>query len=335
LIKVTTGGYPGIRWIGRPAKVLDENSRLMRVVSLLPSLTELVCALGRGDDLVGVTHECDFPPGVESLPSLTRSRIPAAAGSAEIDALVSAQQGSLYELEDEVLARLEPDLILTQEQCDVCAVNEETVRRSAARLPGSPHVESVNPTTLDGVFAMFRRVGDLLERRDKAESLIEDFCQTATEIARRRAVGRDPSVRRVLLLEWLDPPFSSGHWNPDIIALAGGVEVLSRPGQPSRRIAWKEIASTRPEVAIVAPCGFTLERAEIEFRTLEHRLEWRDLPAVRNGDVVITDGSAYFSRPGPRLETSLRIAAAAIDPDACLDLAPPEGQGWKLWPVMS
>jgi iron complex transport system substrate-binding protein len=307
----------------------------MRIASLLPSLTELVCALGRGDDLVGVTHECDFPPGVESLPSLTRRRIATDATSAETDALVAAERGSLYDLEETVLAALAPDLILTQEQCDVCAVNEQTVRRAAVRLPGSPHVESVNPLTLDGVFAMFRRVGDLLEARREAEALIARFHTTSAEIARRRE--RAPSTTsqspRVLLLEWLDPPFSSGHWNPEIIDRAGGVEVIGRAEQKSRRITWQQIAASRPEVIILALCGFKVERAELDLRLIEDRPEWRDLPAVRNGSVVIADGSAYFSRPGPRLETSLRIAAAAIDPEHCSDLAPPEGQGWRFLPV--
>jgi iron complex transport system substrate-binding protein len=147
----------------------------MRIVSLLPSLTELVAALGRGEDLVGATHECDFPAGVENLPHLTRSRIPAGACSAEIDAAVTAQGGSLYELDAGLLERLRPDLILTQEQCDVCAVNEATVRRVAADLPGSPRVESVNPTDLAGVHGMFRRVGDLLGARAEAEALVSSF----------------------------------------------------------------------------------------------------------------------------------------------------------------
>jgi iron complex transport system substrate-binding protein len=307
----------------------------MRIASLLPSLTELVCALGHGDDLVGVTHECDFPPGVESLPSLTRRRIAPDATSAETDALVAAERGSLYDLEETVLAELAPDLILTQEQCDVCAVNEQTVRRAAVRLPGSPHVESVNPLTLDGVFAMFRRVGDLLDARREAEALIARFHATSAEIARRRE--RAPSTAsqspRVLLLEWLDPPFSSGHWNPEIIDRAGGVEVIGRAEQTSRRITWQQIAASRPEIIILALCGFKVERAELDLRLIEDRPEWRDLPAVRNGRVVIADGSAYFSRPGPRLETSLRIAAAAIDPELCSDLAPPAGQGWRFLPV--
>jgi iron complex transport system substrate-binding protein len=307
----------------------------MRIVSLLPSLTELVCALGHEDDLVGVTHECDFPPAVQSLPFLTRNRIGTEATSAEIDELVSSQQDGLYDLEEDVLAELAPDLILTQEQCDVCAVNEETVREAALQLPGSPDIESFNPLTLDDVFAMFRRVGDLLDCRSDAESMIAGFKLTAGEIARRRKASgaKSSPPRRVLLLEWLDPPFCCGHWNPEIIERAGGVEVIGQTGLSSRRLTWKQVAAGRPEVVIVAPCGFNLERVELELRAIEDRPEWRDLPAVRNGGVVIADGSALFSRPGPRLETSLRVAAAAIDPEHCADLAPAAGQNWMPWPV--
>jgi iron complex transport system substrate-binding protein len=296
----------------------------MRVVSLLPSLTELVWALGRGADLVGVTHECDFPPGVERLPHLTRSRIPAGASSIEIDRLVSEQGGSLYDLDAERLAELRPDLVLTQAQCDVCAVNEAAVRRCALALPGSPHVESVNPTDLAGVHAMFRRVGDLLGARDEAEALVNRFGATAAEVARRR---RGHSVPSVVLLEWLEPPFVAGHWNPELVALAGGREALGRAGAPSRRATWEELADARPEVVLLSPCGFTLERTEAELPALEARSAWRSLPAVRDGRVVLVDGSAYFSRPGPRLDDSLRIAAAAIDPERCGDLAPDEG--WR------
>ena len=308
----------------------------MRIVSLLPSLTELVCALGRRDDLVGVTHECDYPAGVESLPHLTRSRIPTAATSSEIDALVSAQAGSLYDLDDALLARLRPDLILTQEQCDVCAVNEATVRRAAAALPGSPWVESVNPTTLADVFAMFGRVGNLLHADRRAEELRAGFEAARNEIAGYLASAPDgrgvSAPRRVLLLEWLDPPFSSGHWNPAIIEIAGGTEVLGRSGAKSRRVSWNEIADGRPDVIIVALCGFSLERTAAELKAFENRDEWRRLSAVQSGAVAIVDGSSYFSRPGPRLEESLRIAAAAIDPLRCGPVAPPEHAGWRFWP---
>jgi iron complex transport system substrate-binding protein len=302
----------------------------MRIVSLLPSLTELVFALGRGGDLVGVTHECDFPPGVESLPHLTRSRIPSSASSSAIDAMVAERGGSLYDLDSVLLAQLKPDLILTQAQCDVCAVNEATVRAVVAGLLGSPHVESVNPTTLAGVHSIFRRVGDLLGVRNAAEALIAAFETTAAEITRRRG-GQPP--RRALVLEWFDPPYSSGHWNPELIARAGGVEVLGQAGERSRRASWDEVAAARPEVILLSPCGFTLERSEAELPDLLARPEWRRLAAVRDGAVALVDGSAYFSRPGPRLEDSLRIAAAAIDPAACGDLAPPEG--WRHLPGMA
>ncbi|WP_406697532.1 cobalamin-binding protein [Singulisphaera sp. Ch08] len=296
----------------------------MRIVSLLPSLTELVCALGRRVDLVGVTHECDYPVGVEQLPHLTRSRITPSTSSAAIDAAVVEQGGSLYDLDGALLAELRPDLILTQEQCDVCAVNEATVRRVAAGIPSSPRVESVNPTCLADLDAMFRRVGVLLDAKDAAESLIARFDATVTAIAHRR---RGRPLRRVLILEWFDPPFSSGHWNPEIVSLAGGAEVIGEAGQRSRRLSWREVAEADPELIILAPCGFTIERTEQELAQLQARPEWTRLGAVRSGSVILVDGSAYFSRPGPRLELSLKIAAAAIDPEACGDLAPVEG--WR------
>ncbi len=291
----------------------------MRIVSLLPSLTELVCALGRGDELVGVTHECDFPPGVELIPHLTRSNIPHDASSATIDALVSEQRGSLYELDAHTLAELRPDLILTQEQCDVCAVNEVTVRRAASMLMHPPEVESVNPTDLEGLFAMFRRVGDLLDARPAAEALINRFLRTGDEIARRT---EGEAIPRTLILEWVDPPFSSGHWNPEVVALAGGREVIGRAGEPSARITWSDIAEADPEAILISACGFSIDRTEAELATLADRPEWQNLRAVRDGRVALTDGSAYFSRPGPRLEISLRIASAFLHPDHCGDLAP-------------
>src|SRR4051794_36774592 len=225
----------------------------MRIVSLLPSLTELVCALGRGGDLVGVTHECDFPPGVERLPHLTRSRIPASASSGAIDAAVAEQGGSLYELDGDLLAGLRPDLVLTQEQCDVCAVNEATVRRVAAAPPGAPPGESVNPTDPAGGHALFRRGGGPGGGGEAARGLVAPVEGAAAEVARRR---RGRQARRVVVLEWFDPPFSSGHWNPEIIDLAGGVEAIGRAGARSRRVSWDEVAAADPEVILLSPCGF-------------------------------------------------------------------------------
>jgi iron complex transport system substrate-binding protein len=300
----------------------------MRIVSLLPSLTELVCAFGRGDELVGVTHECDFPPGVELLPHLTRSKIPPEASSQAIDAMVTEQGGSLYDLDEETLADLRPDLILTQEQCDVCAVNEATVRRTAARLSSKPTVESVNPTDLQGIFAMFRRVGELLDANGEAEALIEQFTRGTRYIHDRISLQPIP---RVLVLEWLDPPFSSGHWNPDLIARAGGREVIGRPGERSRRLTWEEVARALPEVIIIAACGFSIERTEAELASLATQPGWRNTPAFSDGRIYVTDGSAYFSRPGPRLLDSLQIAAEVIHPDAFPGFAPLGS--WRVVPT--
>jgi len=291
----------------------------MRIVSLLPSLTELVCALGRGDELVGVTHECDYPPGVEFLPHLTRSRIAAEASSALIDRAVVEHGGSLYELDADTLADLRPDLIFTQEQCDVCAVNEATVRRVAMGLSHPPRVESVNPTDLADVFAMFGDVGEILDANRQAETLRRGFDDLAQAIIERVGDQRRP---RVLLLEWFDPPFSSGHWNPELIQLAGGVEVAAKSGERSRRMSWNEVAEAQPDLILLSPCGFTIDRAETELPNLMERPEWRSLAAVRAGRVALTDGSSYFSRPGPRLKESLAIAAAAIHPEICTELAP-------------
>lgn len=296
----------------------------MRIVSLLPSLTELVFALGRGDSLVGVTHECDWPPEASSLPRLTASRIPARADAAAIDAAVVEHGGSLYDLDESLLEALDPELVLTQSQCEACAVDERVVRSAAARLDRTVAVEGVNPTDLAGIYAMFRRVGDLLDARDRAEDLILRFEAMALRILERRS---PEATRRVVLLEWTDPPFDSGHWNPELVALAGGVEVLGRPGRPARRLSWRQVVAARPEVLIVAPCGFDLERTEAELPALRRLPGWSELPAVRRGLVTLVDGSAYFARPGPRLVESLAIAAAAIDPDRCTELAPTGG--WR------
>jgi iron complex transport system substrate-binding protein len=300
----------------------------MRIVSLLPSLSELVAALGHADELVGITHECDYPQAIDHLPRLTRSRVAVDASGDRIDAQVSDQNGSLYDLDVALFVALRPDLVLTQSQCDVCAVNENVVRRAAAALPGSPHVESVNPTDLAGVFAMFRRIGGLLgsEARLRAEAIIARFDDTTSEIARRRGGG---ALVPVLHLEWIDPPYLAGHWVPEILERAGGREVLGRAGRPSIRTTWPAVADAMPAMILAAPCGFSLERTRSEFqasiaRSAEARCVLSTAPRI-----VLADGNAHFSRPGPRLEESIRVAAAAIAPDVCGDLAPPAS--WSEW----
>ncbi len=320
--------WPGgqVRVFTRPVKETSspEVPSPVRIVSLLPSLTELICALGHRDKIVGVTHECDYPPGVESLPHLTKSRIPTKATSAEIDKSVAEQGGSLYELDGDLLATLKPDLILTQSQCDVCAVNEGAVRSCASNLPGSPKVESVNPTDWKGVAEMFAMVGELLGDKEAGERLAKGVNEAA-EAVRKAREGR-PTVA-VALLEWFDPPFVAGHWIPELIAMAGGKDVLGRSGAESKRATWEEVAEADPDVILLSPCGFSLERSETELPALQARPEWANLRAVREGRAYLIDGNSYFSRPGPRLRESLLIAACAIDPEGCGALAPQEG--WR------
>lgn len=285
----------------------------MRIVSLLPSATEIICLLGLEDRLVGVTHECDYPESVRGLPKVTRTLIPTDATSAEIDRLVQERlrgKRALYTLDMPALERLRPELIVTQALCDVCAVAEEEVRAAACTLPGLPRVINLEPETLSQVFDAVRQVAvaaGVPERGDEVVARLQ---------ARVDAVVARATVRthrpRVALLEWLDPPFSSGHWSPELVRLAGGVEVLGREGEKSRKLRWEEVIAAAPEVVMIACCGFTVERTMEEIGVLDAVPGWADLPAVRNGRVSVVDGSAYFSRPGPRLVESMELMEAAI-----------------------
>ncbi len=288
----------------------------MRIVSLLPSATEIVCLLGLADDLVGVTHECDYPSRVLALPKVTRTLIPADAPSAEIDLLVRERlktQNALYSLDLPMLDALRPDLIVTQTLCDVCAVAEEEVRAAACALPGRPRIVNLEPTTLGGVFENIRQVAVAVG--------VEGRCDEATSRLRERieAVAarteKATNCPRVTLLEWIDPPFCCGHWSPELIRLAGGVEGLGLEGRPSRTLEWREVLDWRPEVLFIACCGFTVARTLQDAPILRSYSGWDDLPCVRDGRVYVVDGSAYFSRPGPRLVDSLEILAHALHPD--------------------
>lgn len=287
-----------------------------RIVSLLPSATEIVCALGLEDRLVGVTHECDYPASVKSLPKVTRTLIPTDASSAEIDALVRDRlgaQSALYALDMEVLERLRPDLIVTQALCDVCAVAETEVRSAACMLPGAPTVLNLEPETLDEVIACIGQVANAAGVPERAGSLINVLRDRVDAVASRsKAITHQP---RVALLEWVDPPFSTGHWNPELVRLAGGEDGLGRPGQKSVTLRWEQVIEWQPEVVLISCCGFTAERALQETAVLHGVRGWEDLPAVRDDRVYVTDGTAYFSRPGPRLVDSLELLAHVIHPD--------------------
>lgn len=288
----------------------------MRIVSLLPSATEIICALGLDDELVGVTHECDFPAFVRRLPKVTRTLIPADAPSAEVDCLVRERLQSnraLYTLDLPTLEGLRPDLIVTQALCDVCAVAEDEVRAAACILPGGPRVINLEPQTLEQVFAAIRQVAKAAGVDREAEEVVGGLTARVTAVVARTAGIQDRP--RVALLEWLAPPFSCGHWSPELVRLAGGVEGLGRESLPSRTLRWDEVMAWQPEVVFIACCGFGVERTMEDVPPLSTVPGWEDLPAVRSGRVYVTDGSHYFSRPGPRLVDSLEILAHTLHPE--------------------
>lgn len=294
----------------------EEYIGAMRIVSLLPSATEIVCQLGLEEQLVGVTHECDRPPNVRRLPKVTRTLIPAEASSRDIDLLVRERlrtERALYTLDMPVFAALRPDLIVTQALCDVCAVAESEVRAAACALPGEPRVVNLEPRSLADVWECLRLVGSAVGCEKRAEHEVAVLEARVAAVAER---SDRVSVRpRVVLLEWIDPPFSSGHWSPELVHLSGGREVVSEAGERSRTMDWQEVVAAQPEVMVVACCGFDVTRTMADLPILSGYPGWNELPCVRSGRVFVVDGSAYFSRPGPRLVDSLEILAHALHPD--------------------
>ena len=284
----------------------------MRIVSLLPSATEILFGIGAGDDVVGVTHECDYPAEAATRPHLTSSALPAAGSSAEIDRHVrrSLHEGSsLYHLDADLLERLAPDLIVTQELCAVCAVSYEIVERAVRRLRGDPRLISLEPSSLDDVFATIAYLGDLTDRAIGATKLLTDL-HARVNALRARTGGRPHP--RVLVLEWTDPPMSGGHWTPGLVELAGGIAVLGNPGANSQVLTWERIADADPDAIVVGPCGFDLVRTHEAIGELRGNAVWKGLRAVRQDRVYPIDGSAYLNRPGPRLVDTAEIISKAI-----------------------
>ncbi len=288
----------------------------MRIVSLLPSATEIVCRLGLEASLVGVTHECDYPESIRNLPKVTKTLIPHDATSLEIDGLVRERiktERALYSLDIEMLERLHPDLIVTQALCDVCAVAQAEVTAAACSLPGNPQVLNLEPMSLEGVFATLITVGEAVGIVEQSQQIVNSLRARVAAVAARSA--KVQTRPRVVLLEWIDPPFSCGHWSPELISMAGGDEQLGRPGVASRTLPWKEIIAAQPEVLFIACCGFDTQRTLLDVDILRQNPGWPEIPAVQQGRVFVVDGNAYFSRPGPRLVESLEIVAHALHPD--------------------
>jgi iron complex transport system substrate-binding protein len=287
----------------------------MRIASLVPSATELLFALDLGDSVVAVTHECDYPPGVEQLPHLTRSVIPEGLPPAEVDAAVRERTGrgeALYELDEETLGELDVDLIVTQAVCEVCAVSFEDVRAIAERLPTEPPVISLDPGTLGEVLADVPRLAEAAGAEAAGERLAEEAAARIEAV--ERAVEGVPRPR-VAALEWLDPLYIGGHWVPQMIELAGGEDVLGLPGERSRTADWAEVEAAAPEVVLAMPCGYYAEQAAAETVRHGERL------AALGARVVAVDAAAYFSRPGPRLVDGIELLGHLLHPD--LVAAPP------------
>jgi iron complex transport system substrate-binding protein len=285
----------------------------MRIVSLLPSATEIVCALGARDELVGVSHECDFPEDVRTLPAVTRAKIRVDGTSDTIDAEVRdlVRRGlSVYEIDVERLRSLAPDVIVTQDQCDVCAVSYAEVERAAREaLDSTATIVSLRPQVLADVWADVRRVGAALGRDDTAAALVDDAH------ARLATLAVAPRARPVVAcIEWIEPLMLAGNWMPELVELAGGSYPFASAGAASGVTSWQELVAAGPDLLVVMPCGFGLAQTRRELPRLTARPEWRDLRAVRAGRVFVADGNAYFNRPGPRLVESAAILAALIDP---------------------
>jgi iron complex transport system substrate-binding protein len=283
----------------------------MRIVSLVPSATEMLFALGLGDDVVGVTHECDYPARAQDLPKVTRDVLPAGLSAAEIDAAVKERTlagESIYELDAEVLHELAPDLIVTQALCTVCAVSYDDVREVAEEIDTQPMVISLDPHTIGEVLGDARTLAEATDTKDAAVDLVRE---ASARVDRIRVLTRKASRRpRVVALEWLDPPFAAGHWTPQLIEYAGGEDMLGFAGENSQECSWEDVAAAQPDIVLVMPCGYD---AEIAHREAEmHRDQ---LAALGAGEVVALDASAYFSRPGPRIIDGLELLAHILHPE--------------------
>ncbi len=295
----------------------------MRVVSLLPSATEMVHFAGAAESLVGVTHECDHPPGVEKLPKLTSSRIDSTLSGAEIDAEVNrlvTDDESLYALDADLLESLAPDLVITQGLCDVCAVSTSLVEDAISGLRSKPDLLVLNPTSLQDVLEDSIRIGDALGRGGEAGRNVAALRDRLDEVERTVAGLPRPGVG---CIEWLDPPFSAGHWVPEMVRIAGGRELFAGPGERSVRLDWETVFEAAPEVLALMPCGFDTIRAGEEAKALPNLPGWSDLPAVKNDRVWVVDANSYFSRPAPRLVRGVEILAHILHPE--IFPAAPEG----------
>jgi iron complex transport system substrate-binding protein len=300
-----------------------------RIVSLLPSATEIVCALGFEDQLVGRSHECDFPLKVEHLPALTRPKFNPEGTSAEIDRRVKtilSEALAVYRVDADLLRELKPDFIVTQSQCDVCAVSMRDVEEAVAQWTGSrPQVISLAPYALRDVFSDIEHVGTALGVHNHATAVVERLRERMRSIEdRAKGVIARP---RVACIEWVDPMMAAGNWMPEMVEMAGGINLFGTAGEHSPWMKFEEVVAADPDLILIAPCGFNMDRAALDLPLLTSRPEWAGLKAVRNGQVFLGEGNQYFNRPGPRIVESLEIMAEIFHPQ--LFSFGHEGPGWR------
>ena len=309
----------------------------MRIVSLLPSATEILYALGVGDQVVGITHECDFPPEAAGKPALIKPRVDPTAAPAEIDRQVSelvARGESIYAVDADLLASLAPDLIVTQDLCHVCAASPDDLATALSRFSRPPRVLTLTPHSLDDVWQDIIRAGDATNTRPRAESLAAELKATVQAVASITAltnvrassaaqaaasaapqtVARSAIRPRVACLEWLDPLYVGGHWVPEMVAIAGGEDVLGRAGHPSFKVSADDVAQSNADVIVVMLCGYNAKRNAAEFQSAKIPQSWQNLPAIRNRRIFAVDANSHFSRPGPRLADGVELLAHLFNP---------------------
>ena len=287
-----------------------------RIVSLLPAATEIAAALGLMDQVVGVSHECDFPSEANERPRVTYCPVHnAGLTSRDVDEWVRCalrENGTIYAIDEPLLRKLRPDVILTQKLCDVCAVGYGTVARLAETLPGPPQIVNLEPSSVSDIFDDIGRVAEVCDVPERGRKVVSQLSDRI-EAVRRRA-SRIMHRPRCFLMEWVDPPFCSGHWGPELVEIAGGYDALGRKRQPSLQIEWQEVIDSRPDVIVLALCGYNIDRARHDYEILRGFPDFNSLPAARRGEIYLVDASAYFARPGPRIVDSVEILAGILHP---------------------